>query len=661
MFSRLFGRDAKVSDAASLFGRLFQENAVEGEFYDSLVTHFLNFDEFNQDNQNKLFSNDVEYIAQCTINDLTSSKNSKKSSQRIDSYFYIYRRIEQYIKISKQDYILLHQLRQKIFELLRTIFTTTNGQQPNIYIKDKSLLKEINIFQHLSSIVTIKDQQTLHIFFVLFKLSIQSSIIIDGNQNHFKWKDILLKVQEINLLLEDFVGQYIIYKDTFQQCPLDMTEFIYLIQKMHPSKQSKISPFITFYRLSQELQFNDVTFFKNFQPIFDHGLKVQRYEMRHISELLVLLSSHDQLFYEYLSIYSLSAGNDGLWQMYLHLSRISDLNVAMRKHLSTILSKRISTVSFGIFQLHIKSAKECLKQINAKNRPYFIEIFEQIYNAFVLKEIPDKGYLTPLAEMNLKELLNIDSSLIPIDRIDIPPKSLIIQQLLFKIDSSILNTAEKIKRLFQKIKNFDENICKNNHPVGIIKDDWLEDFIIIIPQVWIKLDQEVYKYLCNNHQNNPWTIYVWSRIVHLSLLKTVKDNPNMTVLKLNEWMKNVKHDVYNSNDILTIIFVKNLFELIIVKYMKSILLLPNIETIIKFIISIKERQPDVINVKQVDDFIRNGCQELEYILQLKGKVILFESFIFIVICIDLLVTCLRLNPTGKQRTSKPKCLLFLPP
>jgi hypothetical protein len=137
--------------------------------------------------------------------------------------------------------------------------------------------------------------------------------------------------------------------------------------------------------------------------------------------------------------------------------------------------------------------------------------------------------------------------------------------------------------------------------------------------MWIQIDQDIYKYLCNNHQNNPWTIYVWSRVIQLSLLKTVKENLNMTLFKLNEWMKIVKHDVYQPNDVLTIIFVKNLFELIIVKYTNMILVLPNIETIIKFVIAIKEQQPNNINTTQVEDFIRHGLQELEHILRLKGN------------------------------------------
>jgi hypothetical protein len=295
--------------------------------------------------------------------------------------------------------------------------------------------------------------------------------------------------------------------------------------------------------------------------------------------------------------------------MFLNLNRSINFNEIMIKHLGAILTKRLLTVSSGIFQQYINEAKEHLKKLGEKNRSQFIEIFGPIYDSFILKEMQTKGYSTRLIDKNFEKLLNFTR----------PSNLLVIQQLLFKSDSLKTNSIQRIQRLFQNLKDFDENICQNKNPIGIIEDEWLKDFLIIIPQMWIQIDQDIYKYLCNNHQNNPWTIYVWSRVIQLSLLKTVKENLNMTLFKLNEWMKIVKHDVYQPNDVLTIIFVKNLFELIIVKYTNMILVLPNIETIIKFVIAIKEQQPNNINTTQVEDFIRHGLQELEHILRLKGN------------------------------------------
>jgi hypothetical protein len=302
----------------------------------------------------------------------------------------------------------------------------------------------------------------------------------------------------------------------------------------------------------------------------------------------------------------------------------------MKKHLSTVLSKQISTVPSGTFQQYARSAKECFNKISSLQvRANFVEIFEQVYDTFVLKVIQSKGNTNQSTERTLKELFNVCSPLLSKNHIKKPSNLLVLQQLLFKTDPYITNTNEKIKRLFQNVKDFDENMCRNNNPVGIIQDEWLNDFIIVIPQGWKRLDQDTYRYLCNSSQQNRWIIHIWSKIVYFSLLKTINDNLNKTLPQLNEWMKCVKHDVYSPDDILTIIFVKYLFELIIVKYTKSIVLLPNIETIIRFVISIKEKQPNLIDAGQFDDFIQNGCQELELILQLKGEIIIDQKFTFI--------------------------------
>jgi hypothetical protein len=83
-------------------------------------------------------------------------------------------------------------------------------------------------------------------------------------------------------------------------------------------------------------------------------------------------------------------------------------------------------------------------------------------------------------------------------------------------------------------------------------------------------------------------------------------------------MRTVKHDVYNINDTLTIILVIDLFELIIVKYTKSVLSLPNIEPIVNFIIQIRQEQFRQLDTKQVDEFMENGQKSIQQILLLQG-------------------------------------------
>ena len=89
--------------------------------------------------------------------------------------------------------------------------------------------------------------------------------------------------------------------------------------------------------------------------------------------------------------------------------------------------------------------------------------------------------------------------------------------------------------------------------------------------------------------------------------------------KMNNWMKSVKHNVYNINDTLTIILVINLFELLIATYAKSILSLPNIEEIITFVFHCRKEQMYEFDVKQVDEFIRKGQKAVQQILLLQSK------------------------------------------
>ncbi|CAF0843346.1 unnamed protein product [Adineta steineri] len=69
------------------------------------------------------------------------------------------------------------------------------------------------------------------------------------------------------------------------------------------------------------------------------------------------------------------------------------------------------------------------------------------------------------------------------------------------------------------------------------------------------------------------------RLIHLSILKSENENGNEILLKLNQWIKQVKYNTFDNNDMLTSI-------LIIIQYIKSVLLLPNIEFIINYTKSI---------------------------------------------------------------------------
>ncbi|CAF4734743.1 unnamed protein product, partial [Rotaria sp. Silwood2] len=81
--------------------------------------------------------------------------------------------------------------------------------------------------------------------------------------------------------------------------------------------------------------------------------------------------------------------------------------------------------------------------------------------------------------------------------------------------------------------------------------------------------------------------------------------------KINNWMKDVKHSTYSAKDIFTIILVKKIFELVLVKYSKSILLLPNIDIIINFIIAMKANEFIEIDRHEINNAANNN-QDIDH-------------------------------------------------
>ncbi|CAF4347844.1 unnamed protein product [Rotaria sp. Silwood2] len=192
---------------------------------------------------------------------------------------------------------------------------------------------------------------------------------------------------------------------------------------------------------------------------------------------------------------------------------------------------------------------------------------------------------------------------------------LIIQHLLFKPDKYEKIKVNQLKYLFNKLNDI-EDLCEKNDPANIIQDEWLSDYIFHIPQDWLMLKKSDYQRLCDIHRNNRWSKYIWSRLITLSLSKLLADKWNETIAQLNEWMINVKHDIYAANDILTIIFVNNVFDVIISKHTKSVLFASSIGSILNYILAAKHDKHYLIDEKLADDFIQNVNQSIKDILSL---------------------------------------------
>ena len=611
--------EKEVSASAILIGNIFNEEDDGLRFLDLTIARFEQFDQSNRDDD------DIHHILQSTIESLTA-KNFDQYENRIDSYFYIYRRLQEYSDMKRESSTFnLEIFQQKFYELLAKMFISSKGIRPNLCSNDPNLLKHINIFEHLLLIKTI-DSQTINIFFVLCKLSFQSSLLTE----RLKWKYILSRIENIKLSLKFFIDQYVNYMKSFEQFPFDTQAYIYLIQRIHPVKQTTISPFDIFFSYIRILNLQVEEFLELFQEVFNKGIKDKLYEIEHISQLFKKLITNEHFFSKYFLNYYPDANNDDLWTIFLDLSTVNDKNDIIKKYFTPILIKRISIISIETFHQYIQSARECFDKLKSEFRQRFIEIFEKIYDSFIIKQIPNPQYLYRFKQTDFKELLKIGLLLTSTNNLKRSSCLILIREILFKIDSRIKSSGQKLKYLFENFDTLDENLYINTNPSEIIEDEWLKDFIINNLENWLTLDYDIYQYLCNHHQNNTWIIYIWTRIIHLSILKLINNNSNDILLKLNQWMKNIKHEIYDSKDILTIIFISKLFDIIIIKYIKSILLLPDIEILMNFILLIRMNQPNKIDAGQVDVMTQNSKEIIQEILLLKSKFVKTNHSIFMI-------------------------------
>lgn len=624
LYEKFVGRE-KLTPAAVQAGHVFDEDS-EGElFFDAALAYFVNFDQANDIQGNKTFSNDVDFIIQCVTTSLSSPESFKKFSARIDSYLYIYRRIEEYlVKIKQSTYWTwrfennVKQLKEKLFESLSEIFIKDRGLQPNLCIKDKDQLKKLNITQHLMSITKV-DGQTINIFFVLCKLSFQSSIWIG---DHLQWKHIISNVQHFGMTLQEFITKYIDYELAFRSFRLDLPGFGEIILKKHPSKHPQESPLMILLRLCKSLNLDIGEFAEQYRPIFENGVKEKLYTFQQIAEFLNLFGRHDRIFDLYFSISAASLDLDNLWTMFINICLTSELNEIIQKHLMEKLSYRTMNTSVENFIRYTKLAKHNFAKIKEKNQPQFIKIFEKIFDAFISKQLNDERLSHLYSSSDLKEFLSIGIEMSLTHHLQTQSCLLIIRHLFFQNNTRVMNVTDKIKDLFKKLNDFDQGLCERNDPVTIFQDEWLQNYLLAIPEDFLcNFDENIYQYLCDNHRNNPWTIYIWKRLIHLSILKSKIENINEMLLKLNDWMNIVKHNVYDINDTLTIILINNIFEQIFVKYTKNILSFPNIEFIVSFILHSRQEQVQVhqVDVKQIDEFIQNGQKSIQHILLLQGK------------------------------------------
>ncbi|CAF4520894.1 unnamed protein product, partial [Rotaria magnacalcarata] len=482
LFETFVGRES-LSKSCILAGHVFDADGEAELFFDLVLARFENFDQENNAVGNKSFLSYVDFIIQCTMTSLTNPELFQKFSNRIDSYLYIYRRIEEYLVIVKRSAYWtwalennVKQLKEKILESLSQVFIENKGLQPNLRLKDEQQLRRINIVQYLIAMTDI-GTKAIDSFFVLIKLSLQSSIVIDEH-NRLQWKTIISNINHFGITIQEFISNYIAYELAFREFPLDLPGFIELIRKNHPSKHSKESPFLIFLRLSKDLNFKTEEFFDQYRTLFERGIKEKFYCFSHIGDLFTIIGRHDRVFDVYFTIYANSVDLDDLWTMFMYLSTKSELNDIIQKHLISKLSIRTAGAPIDSFLRYTKFATECMTKIKHEYHPRFLRIFENIFEGFINHQLTDERYSYRFSESNFKEFLKISLEMSTSHDLQQLSCLLIIRRLIFQNDNRLLKIADKTKGLFNKINDFDPDLCENNDPADIIQDEWLQDYLL---------------------------------------------------------------------------------------------------------------------------------------------------------------------------------------
>ncbi|CAF3146041.1 unnamed protein product, partial [Rotaria sp. Silwood2] len=369
-------------------------------------------------------------------------------------------------------------------------------------------------------------------------------------------------------------------------------------------------------------------FFEQFNSLFSHGVKNGWYQMKDIAEFFAWIKSADQLFGQYISCYSSNVDTDDLWNMLIHLYKTVDINDIIQNHLFLTLKERIPSVTVLKFLKYTKSTKKSLEEIKIESFKSFVDLFEKIFDVYIIQNINNPRHSYQFNRTDYHELLQNGLEIFSTDRlVERPSCLLLIRKVLFEVESLQMPNTQRLKNLFENLKDFKKSLCEKYTAEKIIDDECLKDFLITNISIWLKLGRETYKYLCENHENNPWTIYIWTRIIDLSFSKILNNNHIDILIKINDWMKDVQHDIYNPTDILTIILVIKLFELALMKYSRSILMLPYINIIMSFIISMRDNTSVIMNVHEIDNFLMSGKETIYEILRLKAKCSLYRELL----------------------------------
>ena len=614
----IFTRRIEISEGAKNIEQIFHDQGTQQPFFNLVRVTFEQYDQWNSTHNNDHFSEDIDFIIECTMATFSSSDHMELFPQRVDAYFYILCRITEYIHMKHGSIHRVDKLRSRLFGQLGDVFLSSRGSYPTLYATDRDVINRIDFRKHLTLRTNINDVQDLLIFFALCKLAFQSSFVLDEH-GCLQWIEILSRVREWKISLQDFVQHYVECMEAFGPFPLDVPAFICLIQKINLPMQKEISPFEVYRTMLSQLKLDEKEFFHRYQFIFENGMRNKPFHFLHMSSLLIMLHQYDDLFGSYLKKWAYAASVDELWNIFLLLGKDQVFTAHTEDHLISTLKTRTEKESFEILIRYCRLVKRCTNQFHIGNRIQCLRIFEPVFSDYLAKQIHDKQYTYNLNVDLLRELLTSAIELSVSPSLQKPSCSLLIRHLLFEIDNHIPNKFDKLKRLFERVNKFTQHFNQDNDPIHIIQDEWLNNDLYRIPEDWVNLTASSYRSLCELHHDNPWSLHIWSRLLHLSFLRVDITETNGVLLELEKWMIKVEHKNYARNDSFLTILVGKHFELILYKHMKFVLNLPNIPTIMQYIICARAAESTYVDCNKVDEFIQTVKQSIQSALFLNGK------------------------------------------
>lgn len=631
------GQYMEISESAHELGSTFNADTVGEEFFDKIKIN-LDLHEKSVDvsrHETKL-SNDIIYITQCATESLTTASSNKRFPNRVDAYFYIYNKIEHiYISIKNNtlrrfDYYHeadLQQLKVQFLKKLGDTFRSTKGTEPVLFTKNPQMLKFFDIPKYLSLITAI-DNHTVDQFFALYKLLLYSSPTCYEDQ--FQWKNILSQ-KTFNIPLHHFVTSYNNYKEVFPDFPLKIDVFIYLIQKIHPHKKDQTSRLLFYFQMALDLGINSSEFFQPFQKIFIDGVFKNCYDCDAVAHFLWTLRKTGPLFKNYLTLYyrNLVVRKADIWKILFHISEKFDMDETIEKYLAESILTYVSTISVKEFLSDIAECTNHLQKIKPDNCAYYKTIVETIFEGHIKDLLTYESPHNRLLDMDLKMLLKASLELPKTREILLSSTSLIIRRLLFFTKNSTCKPIDRIKSLFYNLKDFDQNPYQAYAPANVIDEIWFREVLIQIPEelcMW--LTHDTYQNLCENYKNNHWAHFIWSRIMSMSISQSKSGNSTKMLSKLNQWMIDVGHDIFHVDDVFTITLISHLFDMVL-KDIKSVVLLSDIPYIMEFLLRIRDHQISGTNKQDLNTFIEGDQRRIKDILLLKGMLNL-HKVIFIV-------------------------------